>query len=74
MEPTPSIAVAESRPAEPPAALAFLPLTVLTALVLVLAALFADASATLRAGSGSGALVVLLAFCAAWRHEAVSAR
>ena len=37
MEPTTSIAVAEPRSAEPPAALAFLPLTVLTAVVLMLA-------------------------------------
>jgi hypothetical protein len=72
MESMPSIAVAESRSAEPPAALAFLPLTILTAVVLVLAALFADASGVLRAGFGSGAFGVLLAFCAAWRHEATT--
>jgi len=69
MEPTTSNPVAE-----PAAALAFLPLTVLTAVVFALAALFADVSGTVRMASGAAAVAVLLAFCAAWRHEAAAPR
>jgi Ni/Fe-hydrogenase subunit HybB-like protein len=70
MEPTTSMAIAETRSPEPPAAFAFLPLTVFTALVLVLAAVFADTASTVRILCAAAAVAVLMAFCAAWRLEA----
>jgi hypothetical protein len=70
MEPTTSMEVAGTRPPEPPAAFAFLPLTMLTAVVLALAAVFTDTASTVRILCAAAAVAVLIAFGAAWRLEA----